>query len=232
MLRTSLPALFIDTGVVGRLVSLLAHPDPSILTPALRALGNIVTGTDEHTQAVIDKGALPSFIQRNTGPSKKNVKKETCWAISNITAGTVQQLRAVIDAGIIPALVDLLGQAEFEVKKEAAWAIANATKYGNMEQIEMLVTLGCVPPLRQLLEVDAEERVISVASTRSKSSWRRASARLIAPAFPTGSAMLWRSAGASTSSRDSRTTPQIRFMRGRESCSQLTLKWSTNERNR
>ena len=162
MLRTSLPALFIDTGVVGRLVSLLAHPNPSILTPALRTLGNIVTGTDEQTQAVIDKGALPSFHKLLTGTSKKNVKKETCWTISNITAGTVQQLQAVIDAGIIPPLIYLLGNAEFEVKKEAAWAISNATTGGQKEQIEKLVSLGCVPPLCQLLDV-GDARIILVA---------------------------------------------------------------------
>ena len=152
----------IDTGVVGRLVSLLAHPNPSILTPALRTLGNIVTGTDEQTQAVIDKGALPSFHKLLTGTSKKNVKKETCWTISNITAGTVQQLQAVIDAGIIPPLIHLLGHAEFEVKKEAAWAISNATTGGQKEQIEMLVSMGCVPPLCQLLDV-RDARIILVA---------------------------------------------------------------------
>ena len=152
----------INTGVVGRLVSLLAHPNPSILTPALRTLGNIVMGSDEQTQAVIDEGALPSFHKLLTGTSTKKVKKETCWTISNITAGTVQQLQAVIDAGIIPPLIDLLGQADLEVKKEAAWAIANATKGGQKEQIEKLVSLGCVPPLCQLLDV-GDARIILVA---------------------------------------------------------------------
>jgi hypothetical protein len=36
----------IDTGVVPRLVALLASPEVTVLTPALRAVGNIVTGND------------------------------------------------------------------------------------------------------------------------------------------------------------------------------------------
>ena len=38
------------TGVVGRLVELLTCSEVSIVTPALRAVGNIVTGDDSQTQ--------------------------------------------------------------------------------------------------------------------------------------------------------------------------------------
>ena len=36
----------IDTGVPRRLVDLLMHAQPSVQTPALRTVGNIVTGDD------------------------------------------------------------------------------------------------------------------------------------------------------------------------------------------
>lgn len=36
----------LDTGLCGRLVELLGHEDLMVLTPALRAVGNIVTGND------------------------------------------------------------------------------------------------------------------------------------------------------------------------------------------
>ena len=38
------------SGVVGRLVELLTCSEVSIVTPALRAVGNIVTGDDSQTQ--------------------------------------------------------------------------------------------------------------------------------------------------------------------------------------
>ncbi|MCI24881.1 importin subunit alpha-1-like, partial [Trifolium medium] len=40
----------IDAGVCSRLVELLLHPSPSVLIPALRTVGNIVTGDDLQTQ--------------------------------------------------------------------------------------------------------------------------------------------------------------------------------------
>ena len=39
-----------SVGVVPTLVSLLASSEISVLTPALRAIGNIVTGDDSQTQ--------------------------------------------------------------------------------------------------------------------------------------------------------------------------------------
>ena len=40
----------IDAGVVPRLVSLLARDEATVITPALRTIGNIVTGDDAQTQ--------------------------------------------------------------------------------------------------------------------------------------------------------------------------------------
>lgn len=42
--------MVIDSGVVPRLIPLLSHKEVKVQTAALRAVGNIVTGTDEQTQ--------------------------------------------------------------------------------------------------------------------------------------------------------------------------------------
>jgi importin subunit alpha-6/7 len=44
--------------VIPRLIELLHGQLDSVLVPALRTVGNIVTGTDEQTQAVVDCNAL------------------------------------------------------------------------------------------------------------------------------------------------------------------------------
>ncbi|KAJ8498001.1 hypothetical protein OPV22_008553 [Ensete ventricosum] len=151
----------IEAGVCARLVELLMHPSPSVLIPALRTVGNIVTGDDMQTQYVIDHQVLPCLLNLLTHNHKKSIKKEACWTISNITAGNKEQIQAVIAAAIIGPLVHLLQTAEFDIKKEAAWAISNATSGGTHEQIKYLVSQGCIKPLCDLL-LCPDPRIITV----------------------------------------------------------------------
>ncbi|EEF43128.1 importin alpha, putative [Ricinus communis] len=151
----------IEAGIAPRLVELLLHPSTTVLVPALRTVGNIVTGDDTQTQCVIDNKGLTCLYQLLTQNYKKSIKKEACWTISNITAGNKHQIQAVIEANIISPLVHLLQNAEFEVKKEAAWAISNATSGGSREQIQYLVSQGCIKPLCDLL-VCPDPRIVTV----------------------------------------------------------------------
>nr|GLL42550.1 importin subunit alpha-like [Ipomoea trifida] len=151
----------IEAGVCPRLVELLLHPSPCVIIPALRTVGNIVTGDDIQTQVIIDHQALACLLSLLTQNYKKNIKKEACWTISNITAGNKDQIQAVIDAGLIVPVVNLLQHAEFDIKKEAAWAISNATSGGSKEQIKFLVAQGCIKPLCDLLACH-DPRIVTV----------------------------------------------------------------------
>ena len=100
-------------------------------TPTLRALGNIVTGTDEQTQAVIDAQALPLFgtlLRHN----RNNIQKEACWTISNITAGNVNQIQAVVEAGLLEPLIHVLSKVCTHLQK--------ATKLEGLEDPDTLIS--------------------------------------------------------------------------------------------
>ena len=155
-------AAVIDAGVCKRLVELLMHPSPSVLIPALRTVGNIVTGDDVQTQIVINCAALPCLLRLLTDNHQKSIKKEACWTISNITAGNKDQIQAIMDANIIPPLIQLLASAEFDIKKEAAWALSNATSGGTHPQIRFLVQQGCIKPMCDLLSC-SDARIVTVA---------------------------------------------------------------------
>lgn len=133
------------------------------MSPALRVIGNIVTGDDTQTQHVINIGALQS-IKHLFSNSKNTIKKEACWTISNVTAGSADQIQAVIDAGLIPKLIYALHHEEFKTKKEACWALSNATsaRMERPDQIRYLVSVGVIKPLCDIL-LCTDNKIILVA---------------------------------------------------------------------
>lgn len=150
----------IASGVVNRIVNCLKHTEHTVQVPALRTIGNIVTGNDSQTDAVLacePHAALVALM----GHRKKAIRKEACWTISNITAGRSDQIQTIIDSNCIPPMIELL-KDEFEVKKEAAWAISNATSGGTAAQMEYIVEKGALSALCNLLEI-SDTKVIIVA---------------------------------------------------------------------
>lgn len=144
-------------------ITIIRHQSTSVQTPALRSIGNIVTGDDLQTQLVIASGALPALLSL-LGSPKDGIRKESCWTISNITAGSPHQIQAIIDANIMPPLINLLQNADFKTKKEACWAISNATSGALAEpnQIRYMVQQGVIKPLCDLLK-SMDNKIIQVA---------------------------------------------------------------------
>lgn len=138
--------------VVKRLVELLMHPNFRVSNAALKAVGNIVTGNDKQTQAVLSCSAL-SCLQKLLMNGKESTKREVCYALSNVLAGSKKQIQAVIDAHILPPLIQVLSNGDFRTRKEACWAISNALKGGSGTQVATIVREGAVLPLCDLLTV-------------------------------------------------------------------------------
>lgn len=85
----------IDGGFCRRLPQLLLQvTETDIVIPALRAVGNILTGADMQTQVMINCSVLPALqgLLRSCYMFD-NIVKNACWAISNITAGNRVQIQ-------------------------------------------------------------------------------------------------------------------------------------------
>ncbi len=63
--------LVLDAGFAPYLVPLLGHQEAKVVTAALRAVGNIVTGTDEQTQEILNNDALKYFHALLNHPKPK-----------------------------------------------------------------------------------------------------------------------------------------------------------------
>lgn len=123
----------IDEALCRKLVDICRAGDtlPSLVNPAIRALTNIASGEDYHTQLIIDADGLPVFAELLSS-SNAPIRLETMMAISNIAAGTLDQVHALLESGLFPMLVQMLGVDseigldDYRMKKEAVWALNNA----------------------------------------------------------------------------------------------------------
>lgn len=75
--------MVIDAGFVPYLVPLLGHQEVKVVTAALRAVGNIVTGTDDQTQEVLNRDALKYFHALLTHAKQKINKVRIRFCISS-----------------------------------------------------------------------------------------------------------------------------------------------------
>ena len=133
----------LEIGVAPRLVQLLGSTSTA-QSPALRCVGNILTGDEAQTSAIVSiPQAVPLLCGLLNHP-KKNVKKETMWALSNIAAGSKAQIEALVNAGVFTKISNLLGtpSPDVEITKEAVWCLSNPTGSGTESQIVHLVESG------------------------------------------------------------------------------------------
>ncbi|EFX74589.1 hypothetical protein DAPPUDRAFT_251789 [Daphnia pulex] len=151
----------VDAGVVPRLVALLDNVEVAVITPTLRTIGNIVTGSAIQTDSVLAAGACP-LLAKLLVHAKMNIVKDAAWTVSNIAAGNTIQIQALFTNNVVRPLVDVLGKGDFECRKEAAWAITYITLGGNVEQIALLRQFGVITPLCALLDQSKEPKTILV----------------------------------------------------------------------
>uniref|UniRef100_A0A1A9VIL1 Importin subunit alpha n=1 Tax=Glossina austeni TaxID=7395 RepID=A0A1A9VIL1_GLOAU len=152
----------IDADTVPRLVSLLDTDHPNVMVPALRTIGNIVTGTDQQTDVVIAAGGLQR-LKKLLKHSKEMIVKESAWTVSNIMAGSSKQIQAVMDAGIFRELCHVLQNGDFKSQKEAAYAISNMTTSGTYEQlVHVIEKYQILRPFCGLLEAKDSRTILVV----------------------------------------------------------------------
>ncbi|KAK1353169.1 Importin subunit alpha [Heracleum sosnowskyi] len=151
----------IEAGFCPRLVQLLGHFCPWVLTSTLRTVGNIATGGDVQIQCIIEHCVLPRLLNLVMIEDHMwKVEKEACRTISNIAAGNKEHIQIMIKTGLFGLLIDRCQNAKFfDIKKEAACAISNATSGSSNGQIWYLVRQNCIKPLCDLL-VCPESRIV------------------------------------------------------------------------
>lgn len=152
-----------NTRIAKSLVEVVKEGKPQLVAPALRILGNFVSGSEAQTQAVIDANVLDVAMSVLTC-QKRNLRKEMCWLLSNIAAGTQPQIAALLKAPhVAETLVQKAIEADWETRKEAIYAVANVFTGGNDTHVGQLVNQNGIAAMADVLPIGGENRMVVVA---------------------------------------------------------------------
>ena len=116
--------LILESKFVPEIVEALPVLDGTLVSPALRIIGNILTGNEFQTQKLLDLHILSKF-QPFLDHYKVNIRREVCWSISNIAAGTLPQKDLLISSNILWDMPTVFLKNTYKVQKEIVFVIAN-----------------------------------------------------------------------------------------------------------
>ncbi|CAM9099094.1 unnamed protein product [Pylaiella littoralis] len=120
----------VRVGMVPALVEALVDSNRQnpLCTPALRTLGNMVSGQEAWADAVmVHKEFLPCLaaVLASKDKSKRVLVKEAAWVASNVAAGRPEHRQALVGLGAPAALISLLQSDQLDLQQEAAHGIWN-----------------------------------------------------------------------------------------------------------
>ncbi|CAK68058.1 unnamed protein product (macronuclear) [Paramecium tetraurelia] len=144
--------------VIQKLTLLLNSQNESFITPALKTIGNILTGNEEQTAQVLNTGVLKVFEMLLTQNYSQVIQREVCWSLSNIVAGTPAQVDQILkNDSLLKSLFKQFQQGEAQIFKEMSYFLSNLISYTDLNSIgHFLTQYDCFQKMSIMLDINDE----------------------------------------------------------------------------
>lgn len=118
--------LVISHGVLPYLVAFLRiDTSPKLQFESAWCLTNVASGTSQHTQQVIQAGAVQEFVRLLQSPHE-DVREQATWALGNIAGDSTPCRDLVLQLNALPAVVAIIEpKAKLSVLRNAVWTLSN-----------------------------------------------------------------------------------------------------------
>ena len=128
---THVQAIVDEPGLLARLMANLKRMNERrLVSGCLRCLGNVITGNDQQTVAVLNLGVLPELVRfygRNLSVVLQlrllttgwpQIKREAAWTLSNVAAGPAEQIDQLLSVdSMLSQLLHVARHAELRTRK-------------------------------------------------------------------------------------------------------------------
>jgi len=152
----------LESGVLPKLISFMGHKEIKIQSPALRVVGNILKGTDEQCQMVLNQDPFSHFPPEGFC-SNNNILEEEFRFLCSVTSCNHVWVQAIIDVGLISKIIEMLNGGGL-LEHVGATAICNLTKHCTEDQMITLIRQGVLKPFCDVLTGQFEETTKTVLS--------------------------------------------------------------------
>ena len=156
-------AKVLEAGILPRLRELLADAlRPAVQLEACWSLTNIASGTPEQTQAVVESGAVPIFVQLLSSPDA-SLKEQAVWALANIAGDRPEYRDGCIAVGSVEALTAIVDESlrakSTQMTRLGTWGLSNLCRGRPSPDFEKL--RPCLASLGRALTVSNDSEVLA-----------------------------------------------------------------------
>lgn len=150
-----------NTSNISRNIQQQLKTSDFLIAPCVSILCNIVSGTNEHVEKVVESGFY-DIIEACIEHRISVFRQISCVSLNNVVVGALNQLHLFFRKSLVNKVVGLALNDNITVRKEAGFCLESVSYYATFEQVRMLVKCRFLEAMIGLLSFQNLQEIIRI----------------------------------------------------------------------